>query len=50
MFIGFMVAMLARQGVTQVIFDKDHGLEILVRALGGEICPSRAVGAQASTR
>jgi type IV secretion system protein VirB4 len=23
-FIGFMVAMLARQGVTQVLFDKDH--------------------------
>jgi type IV secretion system protein VirB4 len=35
-FIGFLVALLARQGVTQVIFDKDHGLEILVRALGGE--------------
>jgi type IV secretion system protein VirB4 len=28
--------MLSRQGVTQVIFDKDRGLEILVRALGGE--------------
>ena len=28
-----------RQGVTQVIFDKDRGLEILVRALGGEYCP-----------
>ena len=35
-FIGFLVAMLARQGATQVIFDKDCGLEILVRALGGE--------------
>jgi len=35
-FIGFLVAMLDRQGVTQVIFDKDRGLEILVRALGGE--------------
>ncbi|MDP9064734.1 MAG: VirB4 family type IV secretion/conjugal transfer ATPase, partial [Pseudomonadota bacterium] len=35
-FIGFMVAMLARQSVTQVIFDKDHGLEILVNALEGE--------------
>jgi type IV secretion system protein VirB4 len=38
-FIGFLVAMLARQGVTQVIFDKDRGLEILVRALGGEYFP-----------
>jgi type IV secretion system protein VirB4 len=35
-FIGFLIAMLDRQGATQVIFDKDHGLEILVRALGGE--------------
>src|SRR5262249_40261610 len=35
-FIGFMVAMLRRQQVTQVVFDKDRGLEILVRALGGE--------------
>ena len=35
-FIGFLIAMLERQGATQVIFDKDHGLEILVRALGGE--------------
>ena len=40
-FIGFLVAMLARQGVTQVIFDKDRGLEILVRALGGEYLPLR---------
>ncbi len=38
-FIGFLVAMLSRQGVTQVIFDKDRGLEILVRALGGEYLP-----------
>jgi type IV secretion system protein VirB4 len=37
--IGFLVAMLARQGVTQVIFDKDRGLEILVRALDGEYLP-----------
>ena len=33
--------MLARQGATQVIFDKDRGLEILVRALGGEYFPLR---------
>ncbi len=35
-FIGFLVAMLGRIGATQVIFDKDRGLEILVRAMGGE--------------
>jgi type IV secretion system protein VirB4 len=35
-FIGFLVTMLERQGATQIIFDKDRGLEILVRALGGE--------------
>jgi type IV secretion system protein VirB4 len=40
-FIGFLVAMLDRQGATQVVFDKDHGLEILVRALGGEYLPLR---------
>jgi type IV secretion system protein VirB4 len=34
-FVGFMLSMLARQQVTQVVFDKDRGLEILVRALGG---------------
>jgi type IV secretion system protein VirB4 len=38
-FIGFLVAMLSRQGVTQIIFDKDRGLEILVRALGGDYLP-----------
>jgi type IV secretion system protein VirB4 len=35
-FIGFLIAMLQRQATTQVVFDKDRGLEILVRALGGE--------------
>jgi type IV secretion system protein VirB4 len=34
--IGFLITLLMRQGATQVIFDKDRGLEILVRALGGE--------------
>lgn len=34
--IGFLIACLTRQGATQVIFDKDRGLEILTRALGGE--------------
>ncbi len=38
-FIGFLVAMLSRQGVTQVVFDKDRGLEILVRALAGDYLP-----------
>ncbi|HEV7986426.1 MAG TPA: hypothetical protein VGP20_09680 [Steroidobacteraceae bacterium] len=41
-FIGFMVAMLDRHGATQVIFDKDRGLEILVRALDGEYLPLRS--------
>jgi type IV secretion system protein VirB4 len=40
-FIGFLVAQLNRQEATQVIFDKDRGLEILVRALGGEYCALR---------
>jgi type IV secretion system protein VirB4 len=35
-FIGFLVARLHSMGATQVIFDKDRGLEILVRALGGD--------------
>jgi type IV secretion system protein VirB4 len=35
-FIGFLIAMLDRRGATQIVFDKDRGLEILVRALGGE--------------
>lgn len=39
--IGFLVAMLERQGAAQVIFDKDRGLEILVRAMGGEYLPLR---------
>ncbi len=34
--------MLARRGVTQVLFDKDRGLEILVRALGGEYQPLKS--------
>lgn len=38
-FVGFILAMLHRQRVTQVVFDKDRGLEILVRALGGTYLP-----------
>jgi type IV secretion system protein VirB4 len=41
-FIGFLIAMLGRQGATQVVFDKDRGLEILVRALGGEYLPLKS--------
>jgi type IV secretion system protein VirB4 len=37
--IGFLIAMLARQDVTQVVLDKDRGLEILVRAMDGEYLP-----------
>jgi type IV secretion system protein VirB4 len=37
--IGFLVTLLARQGATQVLFDKDRGLEILTRALGGTYLP-----------
>ena len=39
--IGFLLAMLCRQGATQVVFDKDRGLEILVRALDGDYLPLR---------
>jgi type IV secretion system protein VirB4 len=40
-FIGFMLSMLSREGASQVVFDKDRGLEILVRALGGTYLPIR---------
>ncbi len=38
-FIAFLITMLCRQNATQIVFDKDRGLEILVRALGGEYLP-----------
>lgn len=38
---GFMVSMLRKQNVTQIIFDNDYGLEILIRALGGRYLPIR---------
>jgi type IV secretion system protein VirB4 len=38
-FLGFCVAMLEKLGAAQVIFDKDRGLEILVRAMGGRYRP-----------
>jgi type IV secretion system protein VirB4 len=37
--VGFLIAMLTKQGATQIVLDKDRGLEILVRALGGEYLP-----------
>jgi type IV secretion system protein VirB4 len=37
--IGFLISMLTKFACTQVIIDKDRGLEILVRALGGEYLP-----------
>ncbi len=40
--IGFLISMLTRFGAAQVIFDKDHGLEVLVRALGGEYLPLKS--------
>jgi type IV secretion system protein VirB4 len=40
--IGFLITMLQRQGVSQVIFDKDRGLELLVLALGGTYLPLRS--------
>jgi type IV secretion system protein VirB4 len=41
-FIGFLIAMLSRARTTQVIFDKDRGLEVLLRALGGEYLPLKS--------
>ncbi len=49
-FIGFLVSLLAKQGATQVMFDKDRGLEILVRALGGEYFDSATARRPASIR
>lgn len=36
--LGTLAAEFTRFGATQVIFDKDRGLDILVRALGGQYC------------
>lgn len=41
-FIAFLITLLTRQGATQVIFDKDRGLDILVCALGGVYLPLRS--------
>jgi type IV secretion system protein VirB4 len=37
--VGFLIAMLQKHGATQVVIDKDRGLEILVCALGGAYLP-----------
>ena len=40
-FIGFLITKLTKFGCTQVLFDKDRGLDILIRVLGGEYLPLR---------
>lgn len=35
-FLGFVMAALQKFGVTQIVIDKDRGLQLLVRALDGE--------------
>ncbi len=42
MLVGFLVAMLHERATTQVVVDKDRGLEILVRAMGGHYLPLRS--------
>ncbi len=37
--LGFLISMLTKFNCTQVIIDKDRGLEILIRALEGEYLP-----------
>jgi type IV secretion system protein VirB4 len=39
--VAFLLTMLSRFGVTQIVIDKDRGLEILVRALNGVYQPLR---------
>jgi type IV secretion system protein VirB4 len=39
--VAFLLTMLVRFGVTQIVIDKDRGLEILVRALNGIYSPLR---------
>jgi type IV secretion system protein VirB4 len=48
-FVGFLIAALSRQGATQIVFDKDRGLEILVRGLAANTCLSRTGRRRAST-
>lgn len=37
--LGFCISLLQRHRASQVVIDKDRGLEILVRALGGQYLP-----------
>jgi type IV secretion system protein VirB4 len=37
--IGFLLTQVLKFGATQIVFDKDEGLHILVKALGGEYLP-----------
>src|SRR3982074_3610914 len=39
--LGFLMSMLTKFDCTQIVIDKDRGLEILIRALGGEYLPLR---------
>lgn len=39
--IGFLLTMLTRFRTTQIVIDKERGLEILIRALGGPYAPLR---------
>lgn len=39
--VAFLLTMLMRFGVTQIVVDKDRGLQILVQALNGEYSPLR---------
>ena len=39
--VAFLLTMLVRFGVTQIVVDKDRGLQILVQALDGEYSPLR---------
>jgi type IV secretion system protein VirB4 len=41
-FIAFLIAQLTRFNVTQIVLDKDRGLELLVRALGGAYLPLKS--------
>jgi type IV secretion system protein VirB4 len=40
-FVGFCIGLLHTAGAAQVVFDKDRGLEILIRSLGGRYLPLR---------
>jgi type IV secretion system protein VirB4 len=40
--VAFLLALYHRRGATQVAFDKDRGLEIVIRALGGRYLPLKS--------